>query len=204
MTPKGKVLLGLSRLPRAFTALLLSFALCHESQARTQGEPAIVSENSPEYRVGNGDVLQISVWGESQLSERVMVRPDGKISLPLISDVKVGDMTVRDAGTLLTEKFSAFLKHPQITVLVAEVHSKLVYVTGEVQRPGAYPLLAPTNVVQLIARAGGVTPFAKTKKVCVLRKGSNTRLPVNYKALLEGHRTEQNVELASGDTVVIP
>lgn len=162
------------------------------------------AETPVEYRLGNGDVLQISAWGEPQLSQRVMVRPDGKISMPLIGDVKVGDMTTDDAAKVLTEQLSRYLKHPQITILVAEVHSKLVYVTGEVQRPGAYPLLAPTNVVQLIARAGGVTAFAKTTKVSVLRKQDGARIPVNYKALLEGHHPEQNVELASGDTVVIP
>lgn len=199
MTTSTRVSFHLPRWNSFSIAFVLSWFLLFPASAQTP-----VAETSPEYRVGNGDVLQISVWGESQLSQRVMVRPDGKISLPLISDVKVSDMTTRDAAAMLTERLSTYVKHPQVTVLVAEVHSKLVYVTGEVQRPGAYPLLAPTNVVQLIARAGGVTTFAKTKKVSVLRKASGARLAVDYKALLEGHRPEQNVELASGDTVVIP
>lgn len=199
MTTSKPVSFHLPRWNLFSIAFVLSWFFLFPASAQTP-----VAETSPEYRVGNGDVLQISVWGESQLSQRVMVRPDGKISLPLISDVKVSDMTTRDAAAMLTERLSTYVKHPQVTVLVAEVHSKLVYVTGEVQRPGAYPLLAPTNVVQLIARAGGVTTFAKTKKVSVLRKASGARLAVDYKALLEGHRPEQNVELASGDTVVIP
>ncbi len=166
-------------------------------------QPAQDAQTPQDYRVGKGDILQISVWGEPQLSQRVIVRPDGKISLPLLSDLSVDNVTAGELEQTLTHSYAAFLKHPQVNVLVAEVHSKFVYVTGEVQRPGAYPMLAPITIVQLIARAGGVTPFAKSKQVYVLHSSSGPRIKVNYKALLQGN-TQENIALSSGDTVVIP
>lgn len=158
----------------------------------------------PDYQIGIGDVLSISVWKEPQLTRTVTVRPDGKVTLPLIPDVTVAGLTAEDAQTIIHDQLTPYFKHPQVSVTVAEVHSKLVYVTGEVQRPGAYNLLSPTTVVQLIARAGGVTDFAKTKKVYVLHASSGIRVPVNYKAVLQGRRVEDNILLATGDTVVVP
>ncbi len=177
---------------------VLSLLLLPITHAYAQDTPT-----PQDYRVGKGDILQISVWGEPQLSQRVIVRPDGKISLPLLSDLPVDDFTADEIGNTLTHSYTAFLKHPQVNVLVAEVHSKFVYVTGEVQRPGAYPMLAPITIVQLIARAGGVTPFAKSKQVYVLHSTPGPRIKVNYKALLQGD-TQENIALSSGDTVVIP
>ncbi len=157
-----------------------------------------------DYLIGNGDILQISVWGEPQMDHSVTVRPDGKISLPLINDVTVTGLSVAETQVLLRDKLTQFLKRPQVSVLVSEVHSKLIYVTGEVQHPGAYALTSPTNVIQLVTRAGGVTDFAKSKRAYVLRQPDGQRLPVNLKAVLQGHHTEQNIELSSGDTVVVP
>lgn len=191
------------RIRLGYVPVLFAFWFCISALAAVRLQSPN-TDTPADYRMGNGDVVQISVWGEPQLSQRLTVRPDGKITLPLIGDARVSEMTTGEATKILTDRFASYLKHPQITVLVAEVHSKLVYVTGEVERPGAYPLLASMNVVQLIARAGGVTPFARSKKVSVLRKQSGARIPVNYKAVLEGHRPEDNVELASGDTVIVP
>ncbi len=184
---------------RNLLAAVLALALA--GQARPQ---APVPTAAQEYRIGTGDVLQVSVWGEPSLSERAVVRPDGKITLPLLRDVDAKDLTTTEAANNFALQFARFVKKPQVSVVVAEVHSKFVYVTGEVQRPGAYPLLTPINLVQLIARAGGVTPFAKAKNVYVLRRSETVRLKVNYKALLQGNHPEENYELAYGDTVVIP
>ena len=159
---------------------------------------------SADYRIGAGDVLHISVWDEPQLSASTVVRPDGKISMPLVSDVPVAGLSPEAAQALLTDQLSKFVKHPKVSVIIEEIHSRVVYVTGEVQHPGAYPLISQMNVVQLIARAGGPTEFAKKKDVYVLLQGGATKVRVNYKAVLAGKHLEENVQLSPGDTVVVP
>ncbi|HEY0758394.1 MAG TPA: polysaccharide biosynthesis/export family protein [Acidisarcina sp.] len=188
------------RASRIVLAALAVVGILHGAAAQ-QGD---LLQARPDYQIGIGDVLSISVWKEPQLTRTVTVRPDGKVTLPLIPDVTVAGLTAEDAQTIIHDQLTPYFKHPQVSVTVAEVHSKLVYVTGEVQRPGAYNLLSPTTVVQLIARAGGVTDFAKTKKVYVLHASSGIRVPVNYKAVLQGRRVEDNIVLATGDTVVVP
>jgi polysaccharide biosynthesis/export protein len=156
------------------------------------------------YKIGVGDVLHIAVWEEPQLTETAVVRPDGKISMLLVSELDVAGMTPEAAQQALTEQLSKFVRKPRVTVTVQEIHSRMVFITGEVQRPGAYPLLDTMNVVQLVARSGGLTDFAKQKKVYVLRAANSTRIKVNYAKVLEGQAPEQNVQLAPGDTVVVP
>lgn len=156
------------------------------------------------YKIGVGDVLHIVVWGEPQLTETAVVRPDGKVSLPLVSELDVAGLTPEAAQQTLTEQLIKFVRKPRVTVTVQEIHSRMVYITGEVQRPGAYPLLDVMNVVQLVARSGGLTDFAKQKQVYVLRAVTSARVNVNYEKVLKGQAPQQNVELAPGDTVVVP
>ncbi len=156
------------------------------------------------YRIGVGDVLHISVFEEPQFTEAAVVRPDGMISIPLVSEVSVAGMTPESAETMLTSRLEKFVHKPRVTVVVQEIHSRMVYITGEVQRPGAYPLVDNMNVVQLVSRSGGLTDFAKSKQVYVLRAGSGTRVKVDYRKLLKGQSPEQNLELVPGDTVVVP
>ncbi len=156
------------------------------------------------YRIGVGDVLHIAVWEEPQLTETAVVRPDGKISMLLVSELNVAGMTPEAAQQELTEQLSKFVRKPRVTVTVQEIHSRMVFITGEVQRPGAYPLMDTMNVVQLVARSGGLTDFAKEKKVYVLRAANSARVNVNYEKVLKGQAPEQNVDLAPGDTVVVP
>jgi polysaccharide biosynthesis/export protein len=159
----------------------------------------------PQYIVGEGDLLRISVWKEAEISQNVVVRPDGMISLPLISDLRVSGLTPEQIQGQVTEKLKAVLTNPQITVTVLEVHSKEVYITGEVGKPGAYQALAPMNVLQLIARAGGLSEFANRKAIYIFRASDpKTRLRFNYKEVVSGHRPEQNIILQPGDTVVVP
>jgi polysaccharide export outer membrane protein len=159
----------------------------------------------PDYRIGPGDVLRVSVWEEPQLTTNaIVVRPDGKISIPLVSDLTVAGMTPEAAEKLLTGELVKFVKHPRVTIIVEEIHSRVVYVTGEVQHPGAYPMIGPMNVVQLISRAGGTTEFAKKKEVYVLHQDSGPRTKVNYQLVLEGKHLEENIGLEPGDTVVVP
>ena len=156
------------------------------------------------YKIGVGDVLHITVWEEPQFTETAVVRPDGKISVPLVSDVDVAGQTPEAVQAALTEKLNKLVHKPRVTVVVQEIHSRMVFITGEVQRPGAYPLMEAMNVVQLVARSGGLTDFAKQKKVYVLRAANSARVNVNYQKVLKGEAPEQNVELAPGDTVVVP
>lgn len=158
-----------------------------------------------EYTVGEGDLLRINVWKEAEISQNVAVRPDGNISLPLVSEVRVAGLTPRQIQELITEKLKSVLTNPQVTVTVTEVRSKMVYITGEVGKPGAYAVVAPTNVLQLIARAGGLTQFANRKDIYILRGGDRTsRMRFNYKEVVKGKNAEQNLILQPGDTVVVP
>jgi polysaccharide export outer membrane protein len=163
-----------------------------------------VSEKGSAYKIGVGDVLHITVWEEPQFTEVAVVRPDGMISLPLVSEVPVAGMTPESAETALTARLEKYVHKPRVTVTVQDIRSRMVYVTGEVQRPGAYPLIDTMTVVQLIARSGGPTDFAKKNKIYVLRAGNNARINVDYRKVLRGQSPEQNVELAPGDTVVVP
>lgn len=159
----------------------------------------------PEYIVGDGDMLRISVWKEAEISQNVVVRPDGMISLPLISELRVSGLTPEQIQGQVTEKLKVVLTNPQVTVTVLEVRSKEVYITGEVGKPGAYQALAPMNVLQLIARAGGLSQFANRKAIYIFRASDpKTRIRVNYKEVVSGHHPEQNIFLQPGDTVVVP
>jgi polysaccharide export outer membrane protein len=173
-----------------------------EPQVALQSRPAVPV--SADYRIGPGDILRISVWEEPQFTTSAVVRPDGKISIPLISELSIAGLTPEAAQTLLATQLERLVKHPRVTVIVEEIHSRIVYVTGEIQHPGAYPLIGPMNVVQLIARAGGPTEYAKKKEVYVLHQDGGPRIKVNYQMVLAGKHLEENIGLTPGDTVVVP
>jgi polysaccharide export outer membrane protein len=158
------------------------------------------------YIVGDSDVIRVNVWKEPEVSQTVVVRTDGNISLPLINEVKVSGMTPLQIQDLVGEKLKGFLNNPQVTVTVIEIRSKRAFITGEVARPGTYSLNAQTTVLQLIAQAGGFTPFAKKDSIVVLRTedGRQSRLKFKYKEVVQGKKTEQNIALHPGDTVVVP
>jgi len=166
------------------------------------GMPAV----SPEYRVGESDVLQVGVWKEPDLSKTVVVRPDGMISLPLIGEVKVIGMTSQEIQEAVAAKLKAYLLNPRVTVEITDIKSRRVFITGEIVRPGLYPLGGPTTVLQLIAQAGGFTPFAKRKSIVILRQenGHQSKYPFNYSDVVHGRAPQQNIPLAPGDTVVVP
>jgi len=189
--------------------LMTAGPLCY-AQASQATDPSKGGDaNAPEvvpttYKIGVGDVLHITVWEEPQLTETAVVRPDGKISMPLVTEVDVKGLTPEAAQQMLTDRLIKFVHKPRVTVTVQEIHSRMVYITGEVQRPGAYPLMDMMNVVQLVARSGGLTDFAKKKNMYVLRGSTSARVNVNYEKVLKGQAPQQNVELMPGDTVVVP
>jgi polysaccharide biosynthesis/export protein len=159
-----------------------------------------------EYKIGPQDVLRIDVWKEAELTRTVPVRPDGKISLPLLNDVQAAGLTPSQLSTVLTEGLKKFINAPQVTVTVSEINSRRVYVTGEVAHAGAFPLLPNMTVLQALSSSGGFTQFAKTKGIYVLRTedGKQVKHPFNYKEVLAGRNQEQNIALLPGDVIVVP
>ena len=160
----------------------------------------------PDYVIGPDDILSVIVWREKDLSAEVAVRPDGKISLPLINDVQAAGLTPEQLRLRLTEAVGKLIEQPSVTVVVKEVRSRQVFVIGQVSKPGPYPLSAPTTVLQLLATAGGPLEYADTKNIRVTRaeNGRQVSLRFNYKDVIEGKNLNQNIQLKPGDTIIVP
>lgn len=160
----------------------------------------------PNYVIGAQDILDISVWKETELTRVVPVRPDGKISLPLLNDVQAAGLTPTQLAAQITESLKKFVTNPQVTVIVSQINSQRVYILGEAARPGAYPLLPGMTILQALSSAGGFTQFAKLKSIYLLRdvNGKQEKYPFNYKDAIGGKHLEQNLVLKAGDTIVVP
>lgn len=159
------------------------------------------------YKIGSGDQLQIVVWKEPEASVPLtVVRADGKISVPLIKEVPVAGLTVTEAEALLSERLGKFIRGVDVTVIVKEITSLRVYLVGAVKKEGPIPLLSSMNVLQALTAGGGLTDFAKRKKIYVLRSegGKKIRMPFDYDAVIRGDKSEQNALLRSEDTIVVP
>jgi polysaccharide export outer membrane protein len=160
-----------------------------------------------DYTIGSDDVLAINVWKEPDLSRTVPVRPDGKITLPLVGDIVASGRTPQQLQTSIEQDLAKYISKPAVTVIVQEAKSHKFNIVGEVQRPGSYLITTPMTVLDAIAMAGGFRDWAKMKSIYVLRTGANgaqTRLSFNYKKVIKGHNNEQNIQLRTGDTVVVP
>ena len=160
----------------------------------------------PNYIIGPQDVLDISVWKESELTRTVPVRPDGKISMPLLNDVRAAGLTPNQLAAQITTSLKKFVTDPQVTVIVTQINSQRVYILGEVLRTGAYPLLPGMTILQALSSAGGFTQFANRKKIYMFRveNGKQVKYPFDYKAVIDGKRTDEDVVLKAGDTIVVP
>ena len=158
-----------------------------------------------EFLIGPEDVLVVTVWRNQELSKEVIVRPDGKISLPLLNDVQASGLTPQQLAASLTEKLKKYIADPRVTVVVTTINSKRIYLMGEVLHSGATPLSPNMTVLQALSSAG-LNQFANTKGIYVLRtvNGKQQKLPVNYRKLVKGERIEQNYLLQPGDTIVVP
>ena len=163
------------------------------------------SQAGPEYVIGPEDALHIAVWREADLTASLPVRPDGKISLPLLDDVQAAGLTPKQLANSITEKLKKFLADPRVTVVVTQINSKRIYLVGEVLHVGATPMLPNMTVLQALSSAG-LNQFANTKRIYVLRteNGKQQKLPVNYRKLVKGEQIEQNYLLQPGDTIVVP
>lgn len=162
--------------------------------------------NDPHYFIGAQDVLDVSVWKEPELSRQVPVRPDGKISLPLLNDVQAVGLTPTELAAQITAGLNKYMTSPQVTVIVSQINSQRIYILGEVARAGAYVLLPGMTVLQALSNAGGFTAFSNLKNIYVLRQenGKQQKLLFNYREVISGKRIEQNIALKPGDTVVVP
>jgi polysaccharide export outer membrane protein len=160
-----------------------------------------------DYIIGPSDVLAINVWKDAELTRTVTVRPDGKISLPLVGELAVSGLTTLTVQRLIAQRLTEYISTPQVTVIVQEVKSKTYVIVGKVAKPGAYELGKPTTILEAIATAGGLLDFAKVSKINIIRRrdgGASETLHFDYKKALKGKNPEQNVELKSGDTIVVP
>jgi polysaccharide biosynthesis/export protein len=167
---------------------------------------AAVAATDPEYRIGPLDVLRIDVWKETEISRVAPVRPDGKISLPLLNDVQAAGLTTTQLAGVISAGLKDYITNPQVTVSVSEINSRRIYITGEVTRAGAQLLLPNMTVLQALSSAGGFTQFARLKNIYVLRMedGKNVRHPFNYKEVVAGKKPEQDIQLLPGDVIVVP
>jgi polysaccharide biosynthesis/export protein len=177
--------------------------------AESRPTPANVPTGVPlpaGYKIGPDDVLAVMFWRDKDMTNEVTVRPDGRITLPLLNDVVAAGMTPDELRAKLTTEAQRYLEDPNVTVVVKQINSRKVFITGLVGKPGAYPLMSNTTVVQLISMAGGLADFANAKKIRVLRtqNGKQESLPFNYREVANGENLDQNIELKPGDTVVVP
>ena len=161
-----------------------------------------------EYWIGPEDVLDITVWRNADLSKQVTVRPDGRISLPLIGDISAVGKTAVQLSEDISAKLKEYKEHPQVSIVVREVNSYAIYVLGEVVRPAKYPLKSKTTLLQAITLAGGLTPAAARNKVVIFRfgeqGGKDIKIKASYDDIIMGDESPQNVQLKPGDTIVVP
>ena len=180
------------------------------SNARNSSPAAAKTPAAPEvpadYVIGPDDVLTVVFWREKDLSGDVQVRPDGRISLPLLNDVVAVGLTPEQLRVRLNEAAAQFIAEPTATVVVKEIKSRKVFVMGQIAKAGPYPLMGPTTIAQMLATAGGPLEFADEKNISVIRNenGKQVRLTFNFDAFKKGKNLQQNVELKPGDTIVIP
>ncbi|MGQ9635159.1 MAG: polysaccharide biosynthesis/export family protein [Bryobacteraceae bacterium] len=170
-----------------------------EELRKSVGEP--VDPNT--YVIGAEDVLRILVWREPELSGQYLVRPDGMITLPLLKrDIKAGGLTPKQLEIEITKAYEEFITKPSVTVSVATVNSKKYFIIGGVNRPGQYPLVVPTTVLQALAIAGGLREFADARNIVIIR--GPKRYKFNYRDVIRGRNMVQNIYLESGDIITVP
>jgi polysaccharide biosynthesis/export protein len=195
----------------ACMAMVAGYVMCAWAQA---GDPPSKTDvagtrpadaTPPDYVLGSDDQLHITVWKETDFTVSLPVRPDGKISLPLINDIQAAGLTPMQLRDSITEKLKKYIADPRVTVVVTAMNSRRVFVSGEVLHTGAMPLLPNMTMLQALA-AAGFTQFANLKGIYVLRmeNGKQVKLPFNYRQVIKGNHPEQNIPLRPGDTVVVP
>ncbi|HSL22768.1 MAG TPA: polysaccharide biosynthesis/export family protein [Vicinamibacterales bacterium] len=181
-------------------------ALTQPPRLTPAAAPGAAAPTPADYVIGAEDVLSIVFWRDKDLSGDVVVRPDGKISLPLLNDVQAAGLTPEQLRAALVTAAGEFIEDPNAAVIVKEIKSRRFFVTGQVAKPGPYPLAGPTTVLQAIAIAGGLLEYADAENISIMRveNGRTVSLRFNYKDVIRRKKIQQNVELKPGDTIVIP
>lgn len=176
------------------------------SSAQTAA-PSAAKPHDDSFVIGNDDRLTINVWNETEISRTLPVRSDGRISLPLVGEVQAAGRTPLQLEQDIAGKLQAYITKPEVTVIVEQINSEKFNILGQVTKPGSYPLTSPTTILDAIAAAGGFRDFAKQKGIYILRHGPNgseTRIPFNYKEVIQGKNSGQNIMLQPNDTIVVP
>ena len=168
----------------------------------TAPEVASAGVDSRVYVIGAEDALYVRVWREMDFTGAYIVRPDGKITIPLVGDVQASGLTPERLGEALKTALSDYINAPDVTVTVTQVNSKKFYISGQVGKPGEFPLALPTRVFDALTNAGGFRDFANKKKIVIVRGAERIRF--NYLDVLKGKSPEQNIFLENGDTIIVP
>lgn len=186
--------------------ITLCWAQENKSKAELGNHGSSSPSSSGDYLIGKGDLLEVFVWRNEQISRRVLVRPDGKISLPLLQDIQADGLTVLQLKSEITQRFSEHIENPRVTVIVVEMGSYKVSVLGRVERPGVYPITGQTSLVEAIALAGGFTEWASKGNITVVthQNGKEKKVRVNYKKIASGKDPSQNIILKRGDIIIVP
>jgi polysaccharide export outer membrane protein len=183
---------------------LCGAAVVHAQQAAPRVAEAVISAEDGDYKIGPEDVLDISVWKNQELSRTVPVRPDGKVSLPLVNDIQAAGLTPSRLRQELIRRLSEYVPAPEVAVIVREVHSAKVSVVGAVRSPGRYEVRSPATVLELIALAQGFTDFASRDRIVVLRQNATpARITFNYRKITDGSE-QDNFLVQAGDIIVVP
>ena len=176
------------------------------ADARATAPPSPAAHDDT-FIIGKDDVLAINVWKEPDISRSIPVRSDGKISLPLVGEIQAAGETPLKLEQDIATRLKNYIEEPEVTVIVQQINSEKFNILGMVGKPGTYPLVGSATVLDAIALAGGFRDFAKQKSIYILRQnpdGTQTRLPFNYKEVVKGHNTAQNIALQPRDTVIVP
>ena len=188
--------------------LVLFFFLFAGEAAATDNISEKVSSDSNEYFIGLGDVLEVQVWREPELTKELTVRLDGRISLPLVDDIMAAGKSPETLARDIEEKLKTYLAEPSVTVILQQSISHRYYIVGKIVKPGEFYIDSPLTILQVIARSGGFQEWAKKDKIMIIRRQSESShekfLSFDYEALVEKQDISQNIEIAPGDTVIVP
>jgi polysaccharide export outer membrane protein len=166
----------------------------------------LLAQPAPSYQMGPGDLVRVFIWKETELTQDLVVMPDGRITFPLIGEIQAQGKTVTELKAVISEKLKKYVTAPEVTVIVRESNSRQIYTIGRVIRPGPYPLGAGMTVLQALSLAGGFAEWAEERNIKIVRRenGKEIQLPFNYKEYISGKNLEQNILLRPSDTIVIP
>lgn len=167
---------------------------------------ASAASSTQQYLIGLGDIIEVQVWKEPDLTKKLVVRLDGRISLPLAGDIMAAGQSPEELAKNIEKRLSAFIEEPSVSVTLEQSTSRRYYVIGQIDKPGEFTIDTPLTILQVIARSGGFQEWAKKDKIVIIRRqnGREEFIPFDYDSLIEGRNINQNIEIAPGDTVVVP